>query len=223
VKVVVGMPVKERAWCLRDWFAALESQGVEHTVLALLTPSEDETEQILKDHGAEIMYDTTGGRKIRDIEGHVWGKMETFAYMADMRNELVQWAKDLEADYFFSLDSDIILDENVLPRMLKYAETHPGVIAPAVSMSPTTTAWNTMSWVDRRFPNLPADRASERPKTGQRDIVMAAMMLDRSAMGVQWKAHQAGEDIGFCIDAWHKQVPLWWIAELQCIHLMQRY
>jgi hypothetical protein len=217
------MPVKERAWCLRDWFAALESQGVEHTVLALLTPSEDETEQILKDHGAEIMYDLTGGRKIRDIEGHVWGKMETFAYMADMRNELVQWAKDLEADYFFSLDSDIILEEGTLSKMLKFAETHPGVVSPAVNMTQGgSLAWNTMDWVDRRFPNLP-DRKIHMPKTGQRDVVMAAMLLDRSAMECKWAAHKAGEDIGFAIDAWHKQVPLWWIAELRCTHLMRRF
>lgn len=223
MKLVVGMPVKARAWCLRNWFGALEEQEIEHGVLALLTPSDDETELILQEHGADVIYDTSEGRRQRDIDGHVWGKMSTFQYMADMRNELVRHALEMEADYFFSLDSDIILEKGALKKILQFAENHPGVVSPAVNMTTGgSTAWNTMDWVDRRFPNLP-DRKVHMPKTGQRDVVMAAMLLDRSAMEVKWQAHQAGEDVGFCIDAWHRRVPLWWLAEVRCAHLMRRY
>jgi hypothetical protein len=227
VKLIIGCPIKDRAWCLPEWFAATEGQpldGVEVEYLFVLsTDTSDNTEAVLKEHTDNVLYDISPGRSQRDIDGHVWGAMHHYQYMCHLRNGLLREAADMGADYFFSLDSDIILPPEGLKRVLDYARLHRGVTAPAVSMSWGQTAWNTMSWVDRNHPNM-AERTLVPPVTGQRDVVMAAMLLDRSALDqCSWAPHQQGEDIGFCVQAWKLRVPLWWMAEVRCQHLMRRY
>lgn len=223
MKVVIGCPIKNRAWCLPDWFAAVEDQGIEVEYLFVYsTDSTDETEVILKEHTDNILYDDSPGRPAHDIEGHVWGAMDKYQYMCHLRNGLLQHAKEMGADYFFSLDSDILLPRDGLKRLLHYAMTHQGVVSPAVNMTWGSTAYNVMSWIDRDNPNM-GERTLLPPVTGQHHVIMAAMLLDRGAIeACEWVPHQQGEDIGFCINAWKLKVPLWWVAEVRCQHLMQR-
>lgn len=224
MKLVIGMPVMNRGWILPQWFEAVEQQGVEHTVLALLSPSDDDTEQILKDHGAEILeHQEPSPRTAFEIDNHVWGNMPKYQYMADLRNGLCFAASLMGADYFFSLDSDIILPPDGLKKLLTYAERHPGVVAPAVNMSIGSVSWNVMDWVDPTNPNM-AERKDREIKPRQRDVIMAAMLLDRNAMKVcQWEAHTGGEDVGFSVHAWRNEIPLWWNPEVRCQHIMRRF
>jgi hypothetical protein len=222
-KVVVGCPVKERAWCLPEWFTAVESQGVDIEYLFVYSDGDDETPALLKEHTDNVFLDVSPSRSNRDIMGHVWGAMDKYQYMAHLRNGLLNRAFDMGADYFFSLDSDIILPPNAIKRLLIYSDKHPGVIAPAVNMTWGTTAWNVMHWVDADNPNM-AERRIAPPTTGQHHVVMAAMLLDRNAIDkCIWVPHQQGEDVGFAIHAWKSRVPLWWVEEIRCQHLMRRY
>jgi hypothetical protein len=230
--LVIGCPIKDRAWVLPEWFAALEAQDVEHKIIVLYTPSDDDTIQILNDHGAITFPDTIAfdgytppGRPVHEIDGHVWGNLERYTYMATLRNELMALAYSMEADYFFSLDSDIILPPDGLQRLLSFAQTHPGVIAPAVNMVPKGTVWNTMSW-DATLRGSAMRYAEDfgSGKAGRRDVVMAAMLLDRGAMeACAWAAHPQGEDVGFSLNAFNSQVPLWWVPEVRCRHRMKRF
>jgi hypothetical protein len=221
MNVVVGMPVKDRAWILPEWFDAIYSQGVEVDIVALVSPSEDGTEGLLRAEQITVVEDDRRVRSTLEIDGHLWGSLDTYAYMAGLRNRLTDIAIEREADYFFSLDSDIILPEGSLKYLLDFAAEHPGVTSPAVNMTTGDTAWNTMSWTDRDFPGM-AYRPSKRPTAGQVDIVMAAMLLDRTGMECIWQAHGQGEDVGYCLDAYTRQVPLWWVPEVQCEHRMRR-
>ena len=222
MRVIVGCPVKDRAWCLPDWFEAVEAQGVDVEYLFIYTPGSDETEEVLLQHTTNILIEPTG-RSETEIAGHLWGDINKYAYMAHMRNELLRNAHAMGADYFFSLDSDIILPPDGLKRLLSYASTHPGVVAPKVNMSWGATNWNVMSWVDPKYPRM-AERSLVPPKTGQHHVVMAAMLLDRDAIdrGL-WVAHHQGEDIGFSVHAWKEQIPLWWVEEIHCQHWMRRH
>lgn len=219
MNLLVGMPVCERAWILPDWFAALESQGVDYEVVCVLSPSQDDTERILKEHEVTILWDERPGRPMQEIDLHAWGKPDQYEYMASMRNRLVETAIDRGADYFFSLDSDIILPPDGLKRLLRFASSHPGVVAPAVNMTTNNRALNVMQWVGGDL----ANRTQRHPPTGQADVVMAAMLLDQQGMQCRWQSHSQGEDVGFSLDAASKQVPLWWVSDLKCEHWMHRY
>lgn len=222
MNLVIGAPCKDRAWILPEWLYAIESQGVEADIICLVSASEDGTEEILdKAEGLTVLFDDRPGRNTTEIDGHAWGDLNTYAYMSSLRNRLVDEAIAYQADYFFSLDTDIILPPGALLQLLDFAEKHPGVVAPAVNMTTGTTAWNTMDWVDRETPGM-AHRPVVDPQGGRVDVIMAAMLLDRSGMECVWGAHGQGEDVGYCLDAARRQVPLWWLPSVKCEHRMRR-
>jgi hypothetical protein len=221
MNLVVGCPCKDRAWVLPEWFDALYGQGIELEVICLVSASEDGTEAMLAEEGATVIMDDRPGRNTTEIDGHLWGSGATYQYMASLRNQLTDEAIARDADYFFSLDSDIILPPGGLKQLLDYAADHPGVVSPAVNMTVGSTAWNTMDWTDKQFPTM-AIRPQHEPRSGPADVIMAAMLLDRTGMECLWQPHGQGEDVGFCIDAHLKQVPRWWFPEVRCQHLMRR-
>lgn len=221
MKIVIGCPIKDRAWCLPEWFDSIDKQNVPVQIVCVYSESDDDTLKILDDNGVTVIEDERPGRSLTEIDGHLWGNTDTYQYMADLRNGLMDVVKAMGASHFFSLDSDIILPKDGLKRLMEYAETHPGVISPGVNMARNATAWNVMSWVDPRTPRL-AHRGGT-PVGGKADVIMAAMLLDRHAMTAQWESHSQGEDIGYCLDAEAVGVDRWWVPEINCMHLMQKF
>jgi hypothetical protein len=216
------MPVMERGWILPEWFNAVEAQGVDAEIICVYTHSVDDTEQILVAHGSTLLYDDRPGRSVNEIDAHVWGAHTTYEYITSLRNGLLEEAMRMGADHFFSLDSDIILSPGALKSLLDYMnDGHPGVVSPSVNMAPGQVCPNTMNWVDKTIPGM-ANREIP-PVTGRVDVIMAAMLLDSWGMECRWQAHGQGEDVGFCLDAEAKQVPRWWVQEIQCEHRMRRY
>lgn len=224
MKILLGCPIKERAWAIPDWYDAIERQGIDVRVACIVSPSEDATEELLRERGVIIINDERPGRSVHDIDTHVWGDETTYSYMAGLRNWLSNAAFRAGADYFFSLDSDIILPKGALQKLLTFAESHPGVVAPAVNMVSGIGApvWNTMQWLSRDFPNR--GERTPPPKKGPVDIIMAAMLLDRNAMELcRWEGHGQGEDIGFSLSAYENMVPLWWMPDIKCTHMMRKF
>jgi GT2 family glycosyltransferase len=222
VKVVVGCPVRDRAWTIPEWYAGIEAQDIDVDVMCLVSPSVDNTEELLRERGViTFTLDDPGPRTKTQIDGHMWTE-GAYIYMARLRNALTYYAQQYGADYFLSLDSDIVLPKGGLAKMLEYAKAHMGVVAPAVNMGWRNTAWNTMDWVDYNRPSV-AHRPVIEPRGGQADVVMAAMLLDRIAMEkCAWAMHEQGEDVGFSLVARQQQVPLWWLPEVRCLHLMRQ-
>lgn len=214
--VVIGCPVKNRAWVLKHWINAIYEQGIDVKIVCLLSPSEDETESILRQGGVEIIHDTEVGRTASQIDTHLW-KEDGYAYMARTRNRLKEWVLNYGADVFFSLDSDIILPENGLATLLTSLELHGGVVAPAVNMALNDRVWNMMA-----FTGTGAERNPPDPRFGPVDAVMAAMIMDKDAMQCDWTGHPRGEDIGFCLNAERLGITRWWEPAVRCTHLMRK-
>ena len=226
VKIAVGCPVKDRGWVLETWFDAVETQivpGIEIEVVCVYSESEDDTEKILRSRGAHILYDEKRGRSPWEINSHAWGSPAVYEYMASLRNQLLDWVQASDADFFLSLDSDILAPFGTLKALLDFYRSCPGVISPAVNMGLNgTVAWNTMRWVSG--PNSPATRQGTPPdRWGKVDVVMAAMLLDRSAVEtLRWAPHPQGEDLGFSANAARAQIPLYWLPQVACPHLMKK-
>ena len=113
MRIVVGCPLKDRSWALPRWLQAIANQGVELELVCLLSPSEDNTEEVLKQHPITLLYDERPGRSVLEIDTHAWGNLNgKYEYMASLRNQLIDYVIERDADFFFSLDSDIILPQN---------------------------------------------------------------------------------------------------------------
>jgi hypothetical protein len=206
------------------WHEAICAQRGDHHVVTLYSASEDHTEAVLTELGVEVVTDDEPGRTVQHIEAHAWGIQHWYSYMARLRNQLLDLAAERDADYFFSVDSDIILEPRTTTALLQIM-LHSGchVISPAVNMSKGQfLAWNTMNW-DSDIPGS-ALRVHYPDKAGPVDVVMAAMLLDRTAIEqCRWAVHAQGEDVGFCLDAQLKGISRWWVPEIVAQHLMIRF
>jgi hypothetical protein len=208
------------------WYEGIKAAANGHDihVAALYTDSDDQTENRLKEHGVDILYDEEEGRPTYQIDSHQWLR-ESYDYMSRLRNRLIEYALEIDAEYFFSVDSDVVLPPGALSALLEWAGgTWTGAIAPSLILTPENThwgftAWNAMQW-HQRIPNFPV--RDYEPATGKVDLIMAAMLLDRTAMECRWSRHDCGEDVGFCMDARDRGVPLWWVREVFCRHIMHR-
>lgn len=221
MKIVVGCPVKDRAWILPWWFEAIRAQKIDVEIYCLYTASEDDTELILKDNDAHVIHDLREGRKRNDIDRHIWGLPGNYQYMADLRNDLLQLVIErADPDYFFSLDSDIILPEHGLERLLTFAQNHAGIVAPAVNMiHGVPPQWNVMIWDEKYRPGT-AHRSTMSNSGAPVDVIMAALLFSREALECRWRFHTQGEDLGLCIDAAKKTVTRWWLPSVRCDHWM---
>lgn len=221
MKVTIGCPVKNRAWVLPRWYDALQQQNVDiQEIICLVSPSDDETETILKERDVTIINDERPGRRPNEIIGHAWGMIEDYQYMANIRNVLLEAVKASNPDAFLSLDSDIILPKNGLKRLLEILAVKGGVVSPYVSMNASQYCPNMMTW---QSPRELAYRPPTFPKQlSEVDVIMAAMLMDRNALGyVRWEAHPQGEDLGFCKVAELYGVHRWWAPSIHCDHIMQ--
>lgn len=217
MKIIVGCPVASRAWCLQRWLDSIHNQTVPVEIHCLVSESNDGTETILAKNDVSLIYDVTPPRNKIDIDKHYWGDLGTYAYMATIRNRLVTHIQQQNADYFFSLDSDILVPPTCLEQLLEGIDKWGGIAAPFVSMSAQQIVPNAMHWV---HPGV-ARRVEQWDRTTYVDVVMAAMLLDSQAMECRWAPHPQGEDLGFCLDAAEKHIPIWWNPTIKCTHLME--
>lgn len=224
-KVIIGGPVRARGWVLPRWFEAVRALEVPEGVLVetafLLSPSEDDTKDIVTWNADYVIFDSEAGRTVEEIEGHFWGG-SSYDYMARIRNDWLDFAWAQGADYVFSLDSDILLPPTALVSLLERIGERPGVVSPALNLGQHGLAWNVMAWSNPDVPGQAYRPDGVEPAEGYADIVCAALLMDQTASAVRFAAHPQGEDIGFCIDAHRKGVARWWAKEVLCDHLMRR-
>jgi hypothetical protein len=221
MNVLIACPIASRAWAIPHWYQGIADNwdAADIHVAALLSPSVDDTREVLDAHGVEIIEDEEPPRPVHEINSHQWGVISKFEYMTRLRNRLVEFALEGDYDYFFSLDSDIVLPKYGLMKLLYYMRTHPGICSPSVNMVQDGVAWNVMNWSNPSFPMV-ANRTTI-PQAGRADVIMAAMLLDRTGLECRWEAHMAGEDVGFCLDAESRGIHRWWYPDVRCQHLMR--
>jgi glycosyltransferase involved in cell wall biosynthesis len=225
-KLLLGAPAYNRAWIIPEWLDSLQSQDgidcfdVEY--IACVSPSEDNTLELLQQGGFIIITEDVFRQKY-ESDLHVWGNMNVYEKMAQIRNKLLMWAKVNNFDYFLSIDTDIILPKNGLQKMISFIDRYPGMVAPALSMVHNQTIWNIMDWVDSFNPNLAYRPKIRHLEVQQVDVIMACILMDKSAISkVKWKEHTLGEDVGLCIEAEKYEVNRWWLSTIKCDHRMHQ-
>ena len=113
MNLLVGCPVYERGWVLPRWFDHLAewTQHVHVMFVFAYTPGSDDTMDIIEQKTREVdalwTYETvTEGNHSTQRNWGDRGRIET---LAGLRNRLLGQARDIEPDYYLSLDSDILV------------------------------------------------------------------------------------------------------------------
>ncbi len=237
--ILISAPIYDRAWILPEWFKAIERQNFPLSNIGFLFnlgPDDDSTHDILwnwhQDHPEVKLFDAQIQMRIAHSahpdETRVWSSMQYYN-MVFLRNDLLERASVLEGfDYYFSLDSDIILeDPETINKLIAYAQEDfsRSVISPLMYMTPFDTNFpSAMSWIDR--PGGKAIRRLEEYRIGElfeTDVVMAAVFMQKPAFkNVRYQWHQQGEDLGFATalaEFGFKSFAAW---DIYCPHIMHK-
>lgn len=237
--ILIGAPIYDRAWILPEWMKAIERQNFPLENLGFifnLGPDDDATHNILWDwhenHPEFKVFDAQIQMKINHSahpdESRIWSASQYYN-MVFLRNDLLERASALadNFDYYFSLDSDILLENpETLNRLISYSEDKErAVISPLMYMTPFDTNFpSAMTWVDR--PGGKAIRRLEEYKIGEIfevDIIMAAVFMQKDVFkNVRYQWHQQGEDLGFAASLAEENYKSFAAWDIYCPHIMHK-
>lgn len=206
--VLIGSPIYKRNWILPDWFDAILAQDFDVRNIGfvfLVSPEDQETVQLLIDYSTKYPFRCLDIVVDDDPKIHVehppqqrtWTQ-DRYKSMSKFRNELLDQAICREPDRYFSLDSDILLEDPSTIRELVQLTAALDAVSPLSFMTPDNVKFpNVMSWVDREK----AVRVNELYQIGklfQVDVIMAAVMMSKQVYSkTRYLPHRQGEDLGW--------------------------
>ena len=223
-KVMIGCPVRNRAWVLPRYLECLgkvEYPPEKTEYCFVINDCVDETPEILESFASEQRSPV---KLIRmdygHDQGHDRGKY-SFARLASLRNLLLEGFLDSDADYLFSVDSDILVPPSALNCLL---EDDCDIVSALVCNGHelgNEKIFNILKRKNGRWMHL---LEFPRDKIFQVDCTGAAYLIKRrviEACGVRYSAALGAEDIGFCHSAGKKGIKIFCDSRVECTHLMR--
>lgn len=179
---------------------------------------------LIYEAGADwIVYDT-GTEYQKTHNDHIWTK-KLLADMSALRNKTIEYALYQDFDYWFSVDTDIVLDPNTLEKLL---EADKDIISEVFWTKSPNGTWWCNSWI---FDQCDADGHytlwMEAPGVYPVGMTGACMLVKRRVLeaGVNYtqipciKNALKGEDRHFCIRAACAGFDLYMDTEYPAKHL----
>jgi len=217
MNLIIGCPIYKRDWIFAYWAAAIEKQTVDLSKIGFvfITSSNDEKTiqyiNLWKNLHPEIPYFELIPKD--DVTHHEHAEnsrqwtMSKYHNMVALRNALLSEVRKIQPNYFFSLDSDVIIQNPMTIELLvSHIQDGADAVNPLMFMTPFGIDFpSVMTWVDE--PGKKAKRVSNYPLGNyfRSDIIMAAKMMSKDTYNnVDYIFHSQGEDLGWCADA-HKK------------------
>ena len=233
MKLLIGCPIYKREWILHHWIRCLINQSVSLDKVGFIfeTSSDDATTIAILETWKKIEKNLPHMEiVIRDdiphfehIEnGRQW-TLSRYENMVNLRNKLLERVRDIDPDYYFSLDSDILLENpNTIECLIAHIKSGADGVSPLMFMTPFGDMYpSVMSWR-----NDGSDKAMrhERYPIGQyfqSDVIMAAKLMSKPLyQTVNYRVHEQGEDVGWSWDAKEAGFKLYSASYLYAPHIM---
>lgn len=230
---MIGCPVSRREWILDHWFnhveVALKVAEVNARFVFAGNPDTDpDTFQIINDRApnATVIHVPEARRE----DQRDWNNSHRYRFMVEIRNLILEVVREAEPDYYFSLDSDILLHPDSIRSYLQSIHDAEAVGGKCY-MSP-------MPKVDpARHPH--AGRASpsylmfsqngnfkrtdiDTPGILNVDCIMAIKLMRPQAYNVDYEYHHWGEDVGWAKACREQGISFLWDARVINKHVMRR-
>lgn len=232
MKIIIGAPLYKRDWILPQWIEAIEKQDFPMENLGfvfLMGPSDIFTlHELMKFHRRHpefIHFDLMVDKEEEHIHHHESGarhwSRDRYHTMAKFRNKILDRITIYKPDRYFSLDTDILLENpktiSTLARMVNDGDA----VAPLAFMTPEGIEFpNTMTW----SPMSP-DRSyrGEYPlgTVFKTDVIMASvMMTPKVYTRARYDYHPQGEDIGWSNQCRVADLKLYLASNIYAPHIM---
>lgn len=236
LKVLIGLPVYKRAWILPTWFQFIENQTFPLSDIGFifeLGPEDEDTHNVLWEWQTRHPEVTVFDGLVRDDSvhhehpenGRHWNG-EKYWKMCDFRNSLLERVNVLKPERYFSLDSDILLENpNTIQELYDLtAREDIDAVNPLMYMKPNTTQHpSVMHWADGVVGGR-AQRDLAYYNIGslfKADIIMAAVMMKPKVYeNTKYLWHKQGEDLGWSTCATHNGHQLWCASHIYAAHIM---
>ena len=233
MKLLIGCPIYKRDWILNDWIKCLINQSIsmDDIGFVFLASSEDiKTISILetwKKYAKRIPYfDILYKDDIPHFEhqnnGRQWS-ISKYDNMVKLRNTLLNKVREIEPDYYFSLDSDILLENpNTLELLVAHIKDGADAVNPLMFMTPIGTMYpSVMTW--RPNDQSKAYRLEKYPLGSyfKSDVIMAAKMMSKKVyQNINYGIHQQGEDVSWSLSCREHDYNLFCASYIYAPHIM---
>jgi hypothetical protein len=222
-KVFICSPVRNREWILNRFISHLKEMYVDDNIIIeycfLINDCEDNSEKILLDNGFRVIkYDNLHST----TESHLRGKY-SYSHLANLRNILVEEFIKSDCDYFFSVDSDILVPKNGLTKLIDNNRDICSMILCNQPGKIGKRAHNIMNYdvKDSKYKHI---LSWEKDSIIEVDLTGAVYLVKRSVLedGVRYGFDPIGEDAIFCKQAKIKGYKLFCDTSLKPIHVMSK-
>jgi len=233
MKLFIGCPIYKRKWIFPLWASAIERQSIPLNKIGFVfeaAPDDQETINLImmwKNYHKEIPHLEINVREdLPHFEHSPRSRQWTiskYENMVNLRNSVLKRVRELQPDYYFSLDSDVIIkNDSTLELLIGHILDGYDAISPLMYMTPLDSNFpSVMSWVDKE--SFKATRNESYPigTVFQSDVIMAAKMMSKEVYNnINYELHSQGEDLGWCADAARKGYKLGCASYLYAAHIM---
>lgn len=233
MKIIIGCPMYKRTWILADWIKCLINQSVSIKNIGFVfevSPDDEATIQSLemwKNFDPNIPYFNI---KIReDIphfqhenNGRQW-TISKYMNMVSLRNSLLNTVREVEPDYYFSLDSDILLiNSNTIEMLIAHIKSGADAVNPLMFMTPSGTMYpSIMSWRSDCPDKAYRKESYDLGNYMQADVIMAAKMMSKKVyQNINYSLHEQGEDVGWSLNCRQAGYNLFSASYIYAPHIM---
>lgn len=235
INLAIGCPIYKRDWIFPYWISCIENQNIDFSRTAFVfevSQNDSKTiEMLIKYRNArpdipEFILDIKEDVPHFDHEeGTRTWSISKYQNMVNLRNSLLSTVRELNPNYFFSLDSDILLtNPNTIQLLIAHLNSGADAVSPLMFMTPIDTMYpSVMNWINE--PGGQAFRKESYPfgEYFQSDVIMAAKMMSKDVYtNVNYSLHSQGEDLGWCGNAAKLGYRLYSASYIYAAHIMHK-
>lgn len=141
--------------------------------------------------------------------------------MAEIRNRILEKVREINPDYFFSHDSDILLPDNALLQLIEddkelvspYVELVPG-IPNAVTKVLNADAFRRVKPIAKNYP--------KNAGLYQVDVSFASVLMKPTAYSIPYGYHTGGEDYFWGLGVLERGLQCWLDSDIIGVHLLNK-
>lgn len=219
VKVMLGAPVRDRAWILPRFIKHIKESdltGIELSSMFIVNDCSDNTADLLEEAGFNF-------KRVNNLPSKTSGSIRgqySYSHLANLRNALLEEFLESDCEFLLSIDTDILVPTDGIRKLVENNRDICSMILCNQAGSIGYRAHNIMEISNNGYYKhiLRWDEGEIIPV----DLTGAVYLIRREVVeaGVRYAHSTQGEDIPFCLKAQRKGFDIYCDTSLKPIHVM---
>lgn len=220
MSLLIGCPVADRSWILPTWYEyvkrSCEYAGTDFNLVFMTSKDDDVTRKLVQSFDETVLE--LSDDEDAQPQDHRWDDTR-YHRMVALRNGLLAGVRRLAPDFFLSLDSDILIHEELVSNLIETLTTRDCVAVGGKTFMTTSDNATASYAVFRSNGNW--DR-HDTVSVHTVDAIMAIKLMSPEAYNVDYVYDRQGEDLGWSKSVTASGESLWFDGRVGCKHVMIR-